>query len=131
MGGELKEALLVAQPPAERRPGLLLAWHVVSRKRSLVLVRTLSTGNRRTVASSRIGWLIDPSVFRSQVSWVDSRFGVSSLKLTSLGSGKRRVLVRIRGRKACYWSTSLASGTVYMTRWTVASGAAAVYKTST
>jgi hypothetical protein len=63
------------------------------------------------------------------VIWVDARSGVTYLRKASLTSKARRNLARIRGRSASYWTTSLGGNTAYMTRWTIASGAASIYRT--
>ena len=106
-----------------------LAWHRVSRRQSRIVVMTLSTGARRTIARTEIGKLTNPSLNQGAVIWVDARSGVTYLRKASLTSKKRRILARIRGRSASYWTTSLAGNRAYMTRWTIASGAASVYKT--
>jgi hypothetical protein len=90
---------------------------------------TLSTGARRTIARTEIGRLTNPSLNKGAVIWVDARSGVTYLRKASLTSKRRRILERLRGRSASYWTTSLAGNTAYMTRWTVASGAASIYKT--
>jgi hypothetical protein len=106
-----------------------LAWHRVSRRQSRIVVMTLSTGARRTIARTEIGRLTNPSLNKGAVIWVDARSGVTYLRKASLTSKRRRILERLRGRSASYWTTSLAGNTAYMTRWTVASGAASIYKT--
>lgn len=106
-----------------------LAWHTVSRRGSRIVVLTLSTGARRTIARTRIGKLTNPSLHQRRVIWVDARSGVTYLRKTSLTSGARRNLAKIEGRSASYWTTSLNGSTAYMTRWTLASGAASIYKT--
>ena len=106
-----------------------LAWHTVSRRESRIVVLTLSSGARRTIARTEIGRLGNPSLHRARVIWVDARSGVTYLRKASLTSKARRNLARIRGRSASYWTTSLGGNTAYMTRWTIASGAASIYRT--
>ena len=108
-----------------------LAWHVVTRNRSRIFVRTLANSTRRVFARTEIGRLSNPSLSGRRLIWVDARSGVTYLRHGRLDSKSRRVLARIRGRAASYWTTSLAPGAAFMTRWTIASGAAAVYKVST
>jgi hypothetical protein len=105
-----------------------VAWHTVSRKISRIIVQTLSTRARRTVARTRIGRLSNPSLYRKRVIWVDARSGVTYLRRGSLRSGNRRVLTRIRSRTMSYWTTALSSNAAYFTRWTVATGAAQIHK---
>jgi hypothetical protein len=107
-----------------------LAWHTVSRSRSRIYVRNLAGGGRRTFAQTRIGMLSNPSLHGKRVVWVDARSGVTYLRRGSLTSRTRRVLARIKGRTASYWTTSLSGSSAYMTRWTLASGASSIYKTS-
>ncbi len=106
-----------------------LAWHIVSRRGSRIVVLTLTTGARRAIARTRIGRLTNPSLHRRRVIWVDARSGVTYLRKASLTSNNRRNLARIEGRSASYWTTSLNAGKAYMTRWTIASGAASIYRT--
>jgi hypothetical protein len=105
-----------------------VAWHTVSRKISRIIVQTLSTRARRTMARTRIGRLSNPSLYRTRVIWVDARSGVTYLRRGSLRSRNRRVLTRIRSRTMSYWTTALSSNAAYFTRWTVATGAAQIHK---
>jgi hypothetical protein len=105
-----------------------VAWHTVSRKISRIIVQTLSTRTRRTMARTRIGRLSNPSLYRTRVIWVDARSGVTYLRRGSLRSRNRRVLTRIRSRTMSYWTTALSSNAAYFTRWTVATGAAQIHK---
>ena len=130
--GETKRAANVALNVDLGRPSLRhgrLAWHTVSRRVSRIVVLTLSTGTRRTIARTKIGRLTNPSLNQARVIWVDARSGVTYLRKASLTSRSRRNLGRIRGRSASYWTTSLSGSTAYMTRWTIASGAASIYRT--
>jgi hypothetical protein len=108
-----------------------VAWHVVSRTLSRILVQELASRERRTVARTRIGRLANPSLYGRRVVWVDARSGVTYLRRGSLRSTKRSVLTRIRGRALSYWTTALAGNAAYFTRWTVASGAAQIHKRPT
>ncbi len=106
-----------------------LAWHTISRSHSKIVVFNLASRDRRTFAKTRIGMLSNPSLHRARVVWVDARSGVTFLRRGSLKSNKRRVLARINRRTASYWTTSLTGNAAYMTRWTLASGSATIYKT--
>ena len=57
-----------------------LAWHTATRQESKIMVVTLASGARRTMATTRIGLLGNPSLYRTKVVWVDARFGVTFLK---------------------------------------------------
>jgi hypothetical protein len=105
-----------------------VAWHTVSRKISRIIVQTLSTRARRTVARTRIGRLSNPALYRTRVIWVDARSGVTYLRRGSLSSRNRRVLTRIRSRTMSYWTTALSSNAAYFTRWTILTGAAQIHK---
>jgi hypothetical protein len=132
MNGQTKRPARVPTNVDLGRPSLRqgrIAWHRVSRRKSRIVVMTLSTGARRTIARTEIGRLTNPSLNKGAVIWVDARSGVTYLRKASLTSTRRRILERLRGRSASYWTTSLAGNTAYMTRWTVASGAASIYKT--
>ena len=67
-----------------------LAWHTATRKESKIMVVTLASGARRTMAATRIGLLGNPSVYRTKVVWVDARFGVTFLKQGWLTSSQAR-----------------------------------------
>jgi hypothetical protein len=105
-----------------------LAWHVVTRNRSRIYVRTLAQKGPRQVASTRIGRLSHPSLRGKRVIWVDARSGATYLRYRRLDSSKRKVLAKIKSRNATYWTTSLTASTAYMTRWAISSGAASVYR---
>jgi hypothetical protein len=105
-----------------------VAWHVVTRNRSRIFVRTLAQKGRRVFAVTKIGRLSNPSLRGKRLIWVDARSGATYLRYGRLDKSKRKVLARIRSRNATYWTTSLAAGTAYMTRWTISSGAASVYR---
>jgi hypothetical protein len=107
-----------------------LAWHVGSRKQSMIVLKVLSSGVKRVVARSRIGLLQNPTVRASRIAWVDSRSGASHLRLGRVwGGGSRTTVETMRTRARAYWTTSLAPGAVYWTRWTLASGASSVFRT--
>jgi hypothetical protein len=103
-----------------------LVWHAITRRWSGIYVRTLATRERRTIARTRIGRLSNPSVWRRRVVWVDARSGVTRLRLGSVSSRRSRALTRIRSRTVSYWTTSLSSRAAYLTRWSLASGAAEI-----
>jgi hypothetical protein len=132
VSGERKYPVKVAPSVDLGRPSLRrgrLAWHMVTRRESRIVFRNLAGRSRRTVARTEIGRLSDPSLFGKRIIWVDARSGVTYLRQRRLGSTKRRNLARLEGRARSYWTTSLSGTAAYMTRWTIASGAAAIYKT--
>jgi hypothetical protein len=105
-----------------------LAWHTATRKESKIMVVTLASGARRTMATTRIGLLGNPSVYRTKVVWVDARFGVTFLKQGWLTSSRRVVLARLKSRTVSYWTTSVASNAAYMTRWVMPTAQTDVYR---
>ncbi len=105
-----------------------LAWHTATRRESKIMVLRLASGARRTMASTRIGLLGNPSVYRTKVVWVDARFGVTFLKQGWLTSSRRVVLTRVRSRTVSYWTTSVASNAAYMTRWVMPTARTDVYR---
>jgi hypothetical protein len=105
-----------------------LAWHTATRRESKIMVLRLASGARRTLASTRIGLLGNPSVYRTKVVWVDARFGVTFLKQGWLTSSRRIVLARVRSRTVSYWTTSVASNAAYMTRWVMPTAQTGVYR---
>ena len=132
VSGEQKYPVKVAPSVDLGRPSLRggrLAWHMVTRRGSRILVRNLAGRHRRTVARTEIGRLSDPSVAGKKIIWVDARSGVTYLRRRKLDSNKRKTLARLEGRARSYWTTSLSRRAAYMTRWTLSSGAATIYKT--
>jgi len=105
-----------------------LAWHTATRGESKIMVVTLASGARRTMARTRIGLLGNPSVFRTRVVWVDARFGVTFLKQGWVSGPRRVVLTRINSRTVSYWTTALASNAAYMTRWVMPSVRTDLYR---
>jgi hypothetical protein len=105
-----------------------LAWHVVTRSSSRIRILTLSTGRRRTVASSKVNLLCNPAVFRSRILWVEARSGLSRVRLGSAGGGRVRTIGRVRSRDLQYWTTAIGYRVAYATRWAMSTGAASVYR---
>ena len=105
-----------------------LAWHTATRKESKIMVVTLASGARRTMAMTRIGLLGNPSIYRTKFIWVDARFGVTFLKQGWLTGSRRVVLTRLRSRTVSYWTTSVASNATYMTRWVMPTAQTDVYR---
>jgi hypothetical protein len=94
-----------------------LAWHTQNRRESKIMVVTLSSGARKTMATTHIGLLGNPSVYRTRVVWADARFGTTYLKQGWVTGPRRVILARIRSRTVSYWTTALSSSAAFMTRW--------------
>jgi cytochrome c biogenesis protein CcdA len=107
-----------------------LAWSVASRKQSRIMLKMLASGKKRIVARSRIGLLQAPAVWSARIAWVDLRSGASHLRLGWVRAGRGgRTVETMKTRARAYWTTSLAGGTLYSTRWTLSSGASSVFRT--
>jgi hypothetical protein len=104
-----------------------LAWHTVTRTQSSVMVKSLK-GSKRVVARSKVALVSNPALYRSRIVWTEQRSGVSYVRLGWVGAGQRRALERMRTRAQGYWTTTLGSGRAYWTRWTLATGRAAIYR---
>src|SRR5262245_21311473 len=114
VNGQTKRPVRVPLNVDLGRPSLRqgrIACHRVPRRQSRIVVLTLATGARRTIARTEIGRLTNPSLNQGAVIWVDARSGVTYLRKASLTSKRRRILERLRGRSASYWTTSLAGNT--------------------
>jgi cytochrome c biogenesis protein CcdA len=106
-----------------------LAWHTATRRESRIYVKNLG-GARRVYARSRVALLMNPSLHGRKIAFAQARFGRSRLKLGSVRGGPRRTLETIRSRTRSYWTTTMAGGVVYSTRWTLGSGRADVFRTT-
>ncbi|HXV34358.1 MAG TPA: hypothetical protein VD769_10140 [Gaiellaceae bacterium] len=106
-----------------------LAWPLASKKQSRIMVKVLSTGWKRVVAKSRIGLLQAPAIHGARIAWVDLRSGASHLRLGWVRAARRRTVETMRTRARAYWTTSLGSGALFSTRWTLATGASSVFRT--
>jgi hypothetical protein len=94
------------------------------------MIKSLASGVKRIVARSRIGLLKDPAISGSRIVWADSRSGAGYLRIGWVQAGRGIGTVEtLRTRTRAYWTTSLASGVVYSTRWTLATGVAQIYRT--
>jgi hypothetical protein len=104
-----------------------LAWHTVTRTQSTVVLKPLK-GGKRVVARSKVALLSNPSLHRSRIVWTEQRSGVIYVRAGWVGLGQRRTLEQMRTRARAYWTTTLGSGRAYWTRWTLATGGAAIYR---
>jgi hypothetical protein len=129
--GQVKLYATVRLPTDLGRPSLRhgrLAWHTQTRRESKIMVLNLSSGSRRAIATTRIGMLGNPSLYRTRVVWVDARFGVTFLKQGWLTGPRRVILARVRSRTVSYWTTSAASNAAYMTRWVMPNANTDLYR---
>ena len=104
------------------RPSLAggrLAWHVVTRRQTRIVVLNLTSWKRRIVARSRIAVLMHPALSARRVLWIDQRSRMGFVRMRAL-SGRRvrtRTLWTANGRERLFWTTALAGRTAYVTRW--------------
>jgi hypothetical protein len=104
------------------RPSLAdgrLAWHVVTRSQTRIVVLNLASWKRRTVARSRIAVLMHPALSAGRVLWIDQRSRMGFVRMRAL-SGRRvrtQTLWTANGRDRLFWTTALAGRTAYVTRW--------------
>ncbi|MGH3053136.1 MAG: hypothetical protein ACRDM8_09300 [Gaiellaceae bacterium] len=104
------------------RPSLAdgrLAWHVVTRSQTRIVVLNLASWKRRTIARSRIAVLMHPALSAGRVLWIDqsSRMGFVRMRALSGRRVRTRTLWTANGRDRLFWTTALAGRTAYVTRW--------------
>jgi hypothetical protein len=104
------------------RPSLAdgrLAWHLVTRSETRIVVLNLASWKRRVVARSRIAVLMHPALSAGRVLWIDQRSRRGYVRMRAL-SGRRvrtQTLWTANGRDRLFWTTALAGRTAYVTRW--------------
>ena len=115
------------------RPSLAdgrLAWHVVTRSQTRIVVLNLASWKRRIVARSRIAVLVHPALSAGRVLWIDQRSRMGFVRMRAL-SGRRvrtQTLWTANGRDRLFWTTALAGRTAYVTRWSPATGASTLLR---
>ena len=100
------------------RPSLAggrLAWHLVTRRETRIVVLRLDTWRRTVVARSRIAVLQNPSLSGRRVLWIDQRSRSSHVRVRVLGRPGLKTLWSLRG--GLFWTTALAGRNAYLTRW--------------
>jgi hypothetical protein len=105
-----------------------LAWHVASRRRSLIKLETLATGRKRVVARSRIALLSNPALYRRRILWVEARSGVTRLKSSRVGRSRSHTVRTLRRRRVTYWTTTLGPGWAAWTRWALSTRRSDIYR---
>ncbi len=124
--GNGEEILLASVSPQFDigRPSLdagRVAWHVAGPRGSRIWLYTIRERKHRVLARTDIGLLAHPSLNGARIIWVDSRQGISFLRLWRLDKdGESTVtLARTWSRTEVFWTTALAGRTAYVTRWLV------------
>jgi cytochrome c biogenesis protein CcdA len=108
--------------------GNYLAWHRANRNGSRVFLYTISTSTRRIVAKSEIAFLSHPAVTPWRIVWVEQRSGLTVLRYRWLTGTRVRTLWSMRTRAWSFWTTALEGRSAYVTRWSMSTGAAALYR---
>jgi hypothetical protein len=107
------------------RPSLAggrLAWHVVTRDYSKVLVETLANGARKVIRRSEIAVESNPSITGKRVIWVEQRAGSASLLVRRFDRSSVREIHEVNRRDRRLLTTALTGRTAYVTRWTPRTG---------
>jgi hypothetical protein len=109
------------------RPSLAggrLAWHVVTRNQTRIVVLNLASWKRRIVDRSRIAVLMHPALSAGRVLWIDQRSRVGFVRLLALAGSRARTrtLWTANSRNRLFWTTALARRNAYVARWSPATG---------
>jgi hypothetical protein len=113
------------------RPSLAggrIAWHVVTRGYSKVLVESLASGNRQVIRKSKIALESNPALTPWRIVWVEQRARSASLLLRRFGQGSTKKIHKINGRDRRLLTTAITGRTAYVTRWTPATGASTLVR---
>ena len=104
-----------------------VAWHVVRPHGSRIVLYTRWNGRTRSFAATHLWALTNPAVTRWRLLWVETRSGVAYVRVHRFG-GRTHTVATLWGRTYAYWTTGIWRGIAYVTRWSVASGAAGIVK---
>jgi hypothetical protein len=113
------------------RPSLAggrIAWHVVTRRYSKVLVQSLGGGNRQLIRQSKIAVESNPAITRWRIVWVEQRAGSAWLLTRQLGQSSTRRIYKVKGRERRLLTTALTKRTAYVTRWRPATGSSTLVR---
>ena len=113
------------------RPALAggrIAWHVVTRGYSKVLVESLGNGNRRVIRKSKIALESNPALTPWRIVWVEQRARSASLLVRRFGQSSTKRIHTINGSDRRLLTTALTGRTAYVTRWTPATGASTLVR---
>jgi hypothetical protein len=113
------------------RPALAggrIAWHVVTRGYSKVLVESLASGNRRVIRKSKIAVESNPALTPWRIVWVEQRARSASLLVRRFGRNSTKRIYKVSGRDRRLLTTAINGRTAYVTRWTPATGASTLVR---
>jgi hypothetical protein len=128
--GRARQITKVSRSHDLGRPSLRrgrLAWHVTTRKISRIYYMRLS-GRPRVLIQSRVALVRNPALSDRRLLWTVERSGRAYLRVRHLRTGSVRTIARIRGRNVGYWTTALGGRKAYVTRWSLPTGRATMYK---
>lgn len=94
----------------------LAVWHKTSRTSSRVLIANVRTGRVSTVRSSRRQLLSNPSLRNGVLVWIEQYLGVSRVRERRILGNRTVTRLRV-GTPRLFWTTAIAAGGVYVTRW--------------
>jgi hypothetical protein len=106
------------------RPSLAggrIAWHIVTRRYSKVLLQPLR-GPRKLIRKSKIAVETNPSINAKRIVWVEQRAGSALLLTRRLGQNSTRQIYKVEGRERRLLTTALTGRKAYVTRWNPATG---------
>jgi hypothetical protein len=113
------------------RPSLAggrVAWHVVTRSQSRVVVAVLSTGRRTVIARSKVAVESYPSVTGTRVLWVEQRAARAFLRVRRFDRARVHTIYSMRRSDRRLWTTALTGRTAYVTRWAPSTGASTLVR---
>lgn len=100
--------------------GQLIAWHESAGFGSQVYLRSLAGGpTRAIVRASRSGLHANPALTPGYIAWIESRAERSSVLIRKLPNGIIRRVATTSGPTFHYWNTTIETGRVWVTRWTL------------
>jgi hypothetical protein len=120
VAGTERVAISTASSNDIGRPSLAggrLAWHLVTRRDTRIVVLRLDTWRRTIVARSKIAVLQNPSLSRRRVLWIDQRSRSSHVRIRALARKGIRTLWTLHGHRRLFWTTALRGRDAYITRW--------------
>jgi hypothetical protein len=105
-----------------------IAWHTATRSESRIVLYRISNRSRRIVERTKIGRLANPSLHPPRLLWVHERSGSAALELGYTTRKGFRLLSRIRSRGTSFWTTALGYRVAYVTRWSLRTRSATVFR---
>jgi hypothetical protein len=105
-----------------------VAWHAAGSRGSRILLYAIASGTKQVVMATKIALLSNPALSSTRILWIKQRQGISSALVRKFRRTHVRVLATVRSQRTFYWTTDLYGLTAYVTRWTVATGAARILR---